>query len=196
MVKQARAWLTRERVLDAAAEEFAVHGFAATKVEAVVARTGMTKGALYAHFGSKHQLASELVNESVEHWKSLRADPGAAPPKPSAGTALTELIGRMRGQFETNVRFRAALRLAADCERSLGDSHGLFGDIRQEMVTSVRRAQEEREITPSYPAESLAHLILVVLYGFSYMPSWDGAHGVPVEPDDAWHVLRTVLRVG
>ncbi|MFF7989525.1 TetR family transcriptional regulator [Kitasatospora xanthocidica] len=196
MVKQARAWLTRERVLDAAAEEFAVHGFTATKVEAVVARTGMTKGALYAHFGSKHQLASALVDESVEDWKRLRDAPPAAPPGPSAGAALTELIGRMRGQFETNVRFRAALRLAADCERCEGDPDGLFGDIRREMVTSVRRAQEEREITPSYPAESLAYLILVVLYGFSYMPAWDDTHGVPVEPDDAWHVLRTALRLG
>ncbi|MFD8707638.1 TetR family transcriptional regulator [Kitasatospora sp. NPDC059648] len=195
MVKQARARVTRERVLDAAAAEFAAHGFAATKVEAVVARTGMTKGALYAHFGSKHQLAVTLVDESTRHWELIREPPAEAP-RPSPGSVLSELIRRMRGQFESNVRFRAALRLAADCERRPGDSVGLFADIRQEMVTCIRRAQDELEVTPVHSPESLAYLILAVLYGSSYLPSGEAGRGAGDEPDEAWRVLHTVLRLG
>ncbi|MEV7596078.1 TetR/AcrR family transcriptional regulator [Kitasatospora sp. NPDC089797] len=192
MVKQARAWQTRERVLDAAAAEFAAHGFAATKVEAVVARTGMTKGALYAHFGSKHQLAVALVTESSRHWELIREPPDEQP-SPSPGSALTELIRRMRGQFESNVRFRAALRLAADCERRPGDSAGLFADIRQEMVTGIRKAQAELEVTPVHSPESLAYLVLAVLYGSSYLPAGDADRGGAGEPDEAWRAIHTVL---
>ncbi|MBC3839994.1 TetR/AcrR family transcriptional regulator [Streptacidiphilus sp. 4-A2] len=50
MAQQDRGKRTRERVLDAAAEEFAVQGYSRTTINAVAARLGMSKGALYGHF--------------------------------------------------------------------------------------------------------------------------------------------------
>ncbi|MFH9351122.1 hypothetical protein [Kitasatospora sp. NPDC017646] len=64
------------------------------------------------------------------------------------------------------------------------------------MVTSIRRAQAEREVTPNHSPESLAYLILAVLYGSSYLPAADADRDGPGEPDEAWRVLHTVLRLG
>ncbi|MFF8730139.1 TetR family transcriptional regulator [Streptomyces sp. NPDC015171] len=193
-MKQIRARQTRARLLDAAAEEFAVHGYAATKLQAVVARTGMTKGALYGHFPSKRHLATALVTESAQQWRRL-GGPGPERAVP-ADAILAGLIREIRGQLQTNVRFRAALRLAADCELAPSGSPGLFEGIRGELVTSVRRAQEEKGLARSYPAETVAYLILALVYGASHLPPWESAQGGTVDPNRAWELLRTALSLG
>src|SRR5215203_679349 len=51
-----RTEATTGALIDAARELFAQDGFAATSLDAVVARAGVTKGALYHHFDSKRAL--------------------------------------------------------------------------------------------------------------------------------------------
>lgn len=52
---------TRERLMDAAEERFLVHGYGGTSVDAILEGTGLTKGAFFHHFGSKHDLALSLI---------------------------------------------------------------------------------------------------------------------------------------
>lgn len=47
---------TRDRLLDAAADEFAERGFDAATVTGIAARVGVTPAAVYNHFDSKDQL--------------------------------------------------------------------------------------------------------------------------------------------
>ena len=53
---------TREKILDASLGLILDHGFAATTVDAVVARAGITKGAFFHHFASKADLGRALVD--------------------------------------------------------------------------------------------------------------------------------------
>ncbi len=53
----------RRRILGAAAEEFAVRGFAAAKLTEIARRAGFTKGAVYSNFESKQDLFAELFAE-------------------------------------------------------------------------------------------------------------------------------------
>ncbi|MDQ3789200.1 MAG: TetR/AcrR family transcriptional regulator, partial [Actinomycetota bacterium] len=48
--------LTRARLLDAAEEVFAEHGFGRTTLEQIAERAGYTRGAVYANFTSKDDL--------------------------------------------------------------------------------------------------------------------------------------------
>lgn len=64
---------TREILLQAAFEEIHRHGFQAASVDAILARTGVTKGALYYHFPTKTQLGYTVVEEVIrqrilERW--------------------------------------------------------------------------------------------------------------------------------
>ncbi|HXE58448.1 MAG TPA: helix-turn-helix domain-containing protein [Gemmatimonadales bacterium] len=52
---------TRLQILDAAQELILARGFAGTSVDDILARTGLTKGAFFHHFKSKHELARALV---------------------------------------------------------------------------------------------------------------------------------------
>lgn len=54
--QQERSQTTTEALVAAARELFAADGFAATSLDAVVAKAGLTKGALYHHFAGKREL--------------------------------------------------------------------------------------------------------------------------------------------
>lgn len=52
---------TRDRLMDAAESLFLGHGYGGTSVDAILERTGLTKGAFFHHFRSKHDLALSLI---------------------------------------------------------------------------------------------------------------------------------------
>lgn len=60
----------REKVLAAAEELFAEQGYDATSVAQVVARAGVTKGALYHHFAAKEDLLFELYHSIFAEQKA------------------------------------------------------------------------------------------------------------------------------
>lgn len=62
---------TRERLLEAANELVLRHGFAATSLEQILKRTGVTKGAFFHHFPSKDALALALVDRYLEEERRL-----------------------------------------------------------------------------------------------------------------------------
>ena len=53
----------RSRILRAAFEEIYRHGYQGTRVDAILAETGLTKGAFYHHFSSKQDLGYAVVDE-------------------------------------------------------------------------------------------------------------------------------------
>lgn len=57
---------TREALLEAAFAEMYMNGFRAASLEAILTATGLTKGALYHHFGSKQGLGYAVVEERVK----------------------------------------------------------------------------------------------------------------------------------
>ena len=81
----AQGTATRVALVRAARELFGEHGFAATATEDVVARAGVTKGALYHHFSGKddlfravfEQVSTEVSDEAVvdfllpDSWEAL-----------------------------------------------------------------------------------------------------------------------------
>jgi AcrR family transcriptional regulator len=74
----------RERILACAVELFAAHGYDATSVQQVVARAGVTKGALYHYFAAKEDLLFEIYHSlltdqlaSLDAIVARGADPAA-----------------------------------------------------------------------------------------------------------------------
>jgi AcrR family transcriptional regulator len=56
---------TRQRILDAATEEFAARGIAGARVDRIAEASGMSKPMLYAHFGGKDRLFDAVFAEHV-----------------------------------------------------------------------------------------------------------------------------------
>lgn len=54
---------TRLRILEVAAEEMAAHGYKAASLSVILAKSGVSKGALYHHFPSKLALGHAVIDE-------------------------------------------------------------------------------------------------------------------------------------
>lgn len=63
--RSARKAATRARLLEAAARVYAARGFAGATLDDVALEAGLTKGAVYGHFGSKDNLLAALMDEYV-----------------------------------------------------------------------------------------------------------------------------------
>jgi AcrR family transcriptional regulator len=61
--RSARKAATRAKLLQAAATVYAAHGFAGATLDDVAEEAGLTKGAVYGHFGSKDNLLVALMEE-------------------------------------------------------------------------------------------------------------------------------------
>ena len=67
---------TRQRLLESAFEEIHRNGFRGASLETILKETGVTKGALYHHFGSKSKLGLAVIDELIrpfveENWKPV-----------------------------------------------------------------------------------------------------------------------------
>ncbi|HEX6360034.1 ScbR family autoregulator-binding transcription factor [Actinophytocola sp.] len=107
MSRQDRAERTRNLILDAAAEVFEARGFAGASLSDILARAGVTKGALYFHFESKEELAKALVEE---HWT---VDPPAAA---NPIQSVIDLCHAFCDSLRTNIRVRASSRLVTETD--------------------------------------------------------------------------------
>ncbi|MGH7621438.1 MAG: TetR family transcriptional regulator [Gemmatimonadaceae bacterium] len=68
---------TRAAIVDAAARSFARKGIDASSIDAIAASIGLTKGAVYASFGSKHELikaVAERHSAAADVMPLLRTD--------------------------------------------------------------------------------------------------------------------------
>ena len=74
------AALTRETVLDAALAVFSRQGYAATTLDHIAQEAGVTRGAIYWHFGGKAELYNTLLEERFARafagMAKLLAEPG------------------------------------------------------------------------------------------------------------------------
>jgi TetR/AcrR family acrAB operon transcriptional repressor len=64
---QEDAELTRQSLLEAALKVFSRQGYAETRLEDIADAAGVTRGAIYHHFGSKKELFQELVEEASQN---------------------------------------------------------------------------------------------------------------------------------
>jgi len=103
---QARAVVTREALLDAAAAVFDERGYHGTSIADIVERGATTKGALYFHFPSKEALAKAVMEVHADGIPIFDAALGV-----QGVIDATMLIGT---RLRTDVRLRAGVRLAIE----------------------------------------------------------------------------------
>ncbi|MFJ5720365.1 ScbR family autoregulator-binding transcription factor [Streptomyces sp. NPDC093149] len=106
MAQQARAIQTRRSILVAAAAVFDERGYSSATISEILARAGVTKGALYFHFTSKEDLALGVMDVQ------LNSDP----PPPQL-TKLQELVDQgmlLAHRLRHEPLVRASVGLAMD----------------------------------------------------------------------------------
>lgn len=94
------------RLIEAATAEFAAGGYAATTLDAIAARAGVTKGGLYFHFAGKE----ELFFAVLDHWREHRRRELQVRGQPGEGAAAA-LRAFLSGYLAFHLREPAATHL-------------------------------------------------------------------------------------
>lgn len=179
--KGGRRWRRRadarpDEVLDAALDLFLAHGFAATRVEDIARRAGLSKGAVYLYFSGKEAILEALVRRSivplVENAVAMAADHHGTPRE-----ALESVVRAIAQRFSDP-------RLAVVPRLVLSES-GNFPELalmyRREVLAPATAALERliaggtaagafRPVDPELAVRNvvgpiIAHLLLGVIFG-------------------------------
>jgi AcrR family transcriptional regulator len=136
-VQQARAVLTRSRLLDAAAEALVEVGVAGASTTTIAARAGVSQGALFKHFATKAELlAAAVEGELARFVEAFRRDTATRTSIHDCFTVLWSIFRQpeMRAVFEVYIAARTDPALAAllapilarHRAAILGEAHRLF----------------------------------------------------------------------
>ncbi|HCT75638.1 MAG TPA: TetR family transcriptional regulator [Micromonosporaceae bacterium] len=143
----------RGRVLAAAEELFAEQGYDATSVQQVVARAGVTKGAMYHYFSAKEDLLFEIYNSLLT--EQLSGLDRILAQQHDAATSIREIIDDLI--VTTAARARGVAIFGREASRLDQERwHALQADWRryQDSVRKViRDAQEEGTFVSSASPE-------------------------------------------
>jgi AcrR family transcriptional regulator len=155
-----RSQTTRAALLASGRALFAAHGFAGTAREDVVARAGVTRGALHHHFGTKQQLFA-AVFETLEQELATRIATAAM-----AGRDPFDQLRRGCHEFLDAALDPAVQRIVLlDAPAVLGWAAWREIDARYGLglVTEGLRAVFAAGPAAPRPVEPLAHLLLAAL---------------------------------
>ena len=171
---------TRVKLLAAGRKAFRESGYAAASMDELTAAAGLTRGALYHHFGDKQGLLAAVAAElDQEMDQRLQRISDAAP---DAWTALRE-------------RCRAWLRMATEPEIqriALQDARAVLGPTSEtaqqpciaSLATMLQSLMDDGQVHAAEP-QALARLINGALM--------DGAFWIAAAPDDGGR-LEQALR--
>ena len=86
----------RERVLDAAADEFVERGYTGASLQAIAKRAELTRGAIYWNFENKQELFLALLDERIdEPARALMQLTETAPADQATAAGVSEGLARL-----------------------------------------------------------------------------------------------------
>ncbi len=164
MVRDAEA--TRQRLLDAAAEEFAARGIAGARVDRIADAARSNKAQIYHYFGSKDGLFHAVFDRIVQATVSET---------PIDPTDLPEYAGRLFDRYQQHPEIQ---RLATwyRLERADGDHPiGAIVASNAAKVKTIAEAQDAGLLTTRFEPAVLLALVLSISGTWSSMtPEYSG----------------------
>jgi AcrR family transcriptional regulator len=152
-----RAETTRRDLVRSARALFATKGYAGTTLEAVVQASGVTKGALYHHFGGKVELF-EAVYEEEQRRLALAVRAAASRRRDPWHGVIAGCCAFLDESLEEGVQLITLLdapsALGFERMREIEEDHGV-----KLLRRGVAAAVESGRLGPRADAESLSELI-------------------------------------
>ncbi|MFE3899254.1 ScbR family autoregulator-binding transcription factor [Streptomyces sp. NPDC059153] len=161
MAQQARAIQTRRSILVAAAAVFDERGYSSATISEILARAGVTKGALYFHFTSKEDLALGVMDVQLD-----------SDPLPAQLTKLQELVDQgmlLAHRLRHEPLVRASVGLAMDQAVEGLDRGTPFRAWIDRLEQLLTAAKNQGELLPHVDARETAEMLAGSFSGIQVM---------------------------
>lgn len=161
--------VTRQALVEAAFHEIHRNGFRAASLDAILGAAGVTKGALYHHFGSKTDLGYAVVDEVIrpfveENWKPA-AD---APNMLDAAIELCKRLGRERSDMALTLGcpFNNLINEMSPVDEGFRERlHAILTQWRSGIIAATTRAQAAGQVRSDVDPAAVASLVISCIEG-------------------------------
>jgi AcrR family transcriptional regulator len=172
-------------ILDAAFEEFAQHGYAATRLEDVAARASVTKGTIYFYFETKERVFDEMIrHKSQAFFPELESYAGKL--EGSYNARLRALMVFVYRRIAEDRASRETLRfLIAEGSRfpDLVDRH--YDEFMQPMIEQFRKLIEAGVAAGEFRASPASTFTEIVMSPAMLLSVWSLLFGTRKQFDVA-----------
>ncbi len=159
----------RRRILAAAVDLFAEHGYDATSVSQVINRAGVAKGGFYHHFASKDDLLyavyGDLIDRQLEGMERILAQ--RMPPAQTLRALIMDLVETTAGSAREALVFSRELSQLGN--RRIVQMRSKRRRYHNAVITLVDDAQGRGQFSPVASPETVAFTIFGMV---NEMPRW------------------------
>ena len=174
-VEESRA--TRRALLDAAVVVFAKKGMNGARLDEIAERAGVTKGAIYSHFGGREDLLVEACRSAIRSLRLMRL----AEEAPDLATFVDESARLLLAPGGATARMLLS-ELHAAAMRS-----ELIADLLAEWHTGFVETVKDRVPPGAGSPEAVAMAINILLVGLSYA---DVYQSMPADSDEVLAIVN------
>jgi AcrR family transcriptional regulator len=151
---------TRQDLLNAALTIFSRKGFEATRLEDIAQLAGVTRGAIYHHFGGKDELFFALLDDAAAH--SNRAIQQATEEGGSLLQVLSRILVYTFNLLEDDSLFRQVMALSLSiansdelARRKYKEAEELVDNISQALAGGIESGELRPDLDPKNAARAL-----------------------------------------
>ncbi len=188
MAQQARAVRTRRTILEAAAAVFDEFGYEGASTTEILARSGLTRGALYFHFPSKEAIADAVVDAQNEAL--------VPPPNKVKLQATIDLTMAFAQRLRTDAVLRAAVRLSVEQASYKTPTAAAYRGPADVIFGLLTQAQSRGELLPTVDPEEITQLIVGAFTGIQILSQVrEGRRDLPRRVAVLWKYILPSLAI-
>lgn len=158
--RRADGEMSRERILDAAAEIAAERGYEGTGIAAVSAKCGLPASSIYWHFKDKDELIAAVIERSFSSWMSAWQMPTDGDVAERAAAAATRIA---KALLDSPDFIRLGLMLALERRPVELRARAMFLQVREQTYRQL--LQTIGELAPALTDADVRHLATYAMAG-------------------------------
>ena len=171
-IAEARQEISRQQILHAAKELFAVQGVRSTSLAQIAEALGITKAALYHYFESKQEIAIQAVRANLAEFSA-----DVMVPLPEHASAVDMIRARTERKIERaerngsrDLRFFYTVMLEELDEPEVEDVYREWWDTgRQEATAMIQQGQAQGEFRADVDVETLVNVLAATSMGIDLL---------------------------
>ncbi|MEV6739399.1 ScbR family autoregulator-binding transcription factor [Streptomyces sp. NPDC051104] len=182
MARQERGIRSRRSILEAAADVFGERGYDAASTNEILARAGLTRGALYHHFPSKEAIAMALVEAQGEAL--------VVPDQVVKLQAAIDLTLDFARRLQTDTVLRASVRLAVEQSSFSFPAQEPYNQSVSVMEDLLGQAEKQGELLPGMDLGEVASTVVGAFTGLQVMSqAYSNRRDLPARISALWRLL-------
>jgi AcrR family transcriptional regulator len=163
MTDQAKAEVTRQTIIEAAADLFTEVGYGSTGLTGIINRAGLSKGAFYYHFKTKESVAAAIIDQAMTKKRDALLQISS-----SASPALENLIRAtfvVNGMTEHDKFVRAGHRLRQALTQVSSAAAATYAQQPLVLVSMVENAIAEGDLFDDLDADAVTQTLQAGMLG-------------------------------